>query len=1009
MTAFLNQSPCEIPLIAEVDVLVVGGSSGAVAAASRAAKSGQKVFLVAPRGYLGEDLCGTFRLWPREDSFDSELAKPLFATVPPDPLHIKFSLQRTLIGAGIPFLLETFVTEVLRDDPGQVCGVEFVNKSGRQAIRAKVIIDATPHAGVAHLAGVPFVDRPGASLLFQRTVIGGKIPSGIRDERIVDIRPTPTPIVWKENRFVGTVYTLRLPLPDRGPASFAQAEQTARDMTWHKEQAFASEQLYYVPTWMLGDAREDASRQAGPVVPAGAFCSRSCPQLVLLNGCGAVSQERASQILEPAALIALGEKIGAMAAEFDGRLGEPSLPSVGRALSPTAPLLPGEASVPAVDLREPQFVGRKLGVLRSAPKALPVFEEVDVLVVGGGTGGAASGIGAARHGARTLMIEFLHGLGGVGTLGMINRNWYGNTVGFTAEVDRAVGFRDGSAGLPSFEMDSPPRTIGFHDGHSEPAFTGWHVEDKMEWLRSEFCKAGGLLWLHSTTCGVLLDGNTVCGVIAVTPWGRGVIRAKVVIDATGNADVIAAGGGATRFMGGEVFALQGVGLSSRDPLQHGNNSDWGFVNDSDGGDRTRMQVTGNTKWAGTAFDVSPLIASRERRSAIGDYTLTSTDIFRKRVFADGICIARDNFDQHGYTVDPLLRFGFPGRKKVIEAILPYRCLLPVGLENIFATALGVSVDRDALPVVRPQPDIQNQGFAAGIAAALAVREGGTIRDLDIRILQKRLIELGALPAGALDWKETPKAGHQEVLEALQTFSAHDNETDLTCLQCWATVFDAPKDLAIREVRIALHAARNPDKAVWMAIFLAEHGQSDACETLLEYLEAHPEWDEGWIFRGMHNHGSGYSRDDSVILALGTAKERRALPALLERLEVLTAESPFSHFHSLSLAFERIGAPEAAAALASKLLEVQDDHRLAVTFSELEGKVLKDEERRRDPNDNLTREHSLRTLLLARSLYRCGDCDGTGLKVLQQFADGLEGVYAKYARDTLASSPVLQAA
>jgi flavin-dependent dehydrogenase len=999
MTAFLNQSACKIPLIADVDLLVVGGSSGAVAAASRAAKSGHKVFLVAPRSYLGEDLCGTFRLWPREDSLDSDLARTLFAAVPPDPLHIKFSLQRTLIGAGIPFLLEAFVTEVLRDDSGRVCGVEFVNKSGRQAIKAKVIVDATPHAAVAHFDGVPFVDRPGACLLFQRTVIGGKNPSGIQDERIVDIRPTATPIVWKQNRFEGTVYTLRLPLPDRGPASFAQAEQAARDLTWHKDQAFASEQLYYVPTWMLGDPLESASGETDPDVPAGAFRSRSCPQVLLLNGCGAVSQERASQILEPAALIALGEKIGAMASDLVA------------ATAPVRqqPVRSGEPPLAAADFREPQFAGRKLGTIDADARALPVFDEVDVLVVGGGTGGAASGIGAARHGARTLMIEFLHGLGGVGTLGMINRNWYGNTVGFTAEVDKAVGFRDGSAGLPSFEADAPPKTIGFHDGHAAPAFTGWHVEDKMEWLRSEFCKAGGLLWLHSTTCGVLLEGNTVCGAIAVTPWGRGVIRAKVVIDATGNADVVVAAGGATRFMGGEVFALQGVGLSSRDPRQHGNNSDWGFVNDSDGGDRTRMQVTGNTKWAGTAFDISPLIASRERRSAIGDYTLNSTDIFRKRVFADGICIARDNFDQHGYTVDPLLRFGFPGRMKVIEAILPYRCLLPVGLENIFATALGVSVDRDVLPVVRPQPDIQNQGFAAGIAAALAIREGVAIRELDIRILQKRLVELGALPAGALNWRETPKAGHHDVLEALETFAALDNETDLACLQCWATIFDAQKELAIREVLIALHAARNPDKAVWMAIFLAEHGALDACETLLEYLEAHPEWDEGWIFRGMHNHGSGYSRDDSVILALGTAKETRALPALLERLGVLTAASPFSHFHSLSVALERIGAPEAAEALAAKLLEIQDDQRLAVSFAELEGKVLEDEGRRRDPNDNITREHSLRTLLLARSLYRCGDWDGTGLQVLQQFADGLEGVYAKYARDTLASPPVLQAA
>ncbi len=976
MTAFLNQSTSQIPLIADVDVLVVGGSTGAVAAASKAAGLGKSVFLVAPRSYLGEDVCGTFRLWPRADGSGSELAKVLFASVPPDPLHVKASLQRTLIDAGVAFLLEVFVTEVLRTDSGRVCGVEMVNRSGRQAIRAKVIIDATPHAGVAYLAGMPFVDRPGASLLFQRTVIGGKKPEGIRDPRVVDIQPTPTPVIWKQNRFEGTVYTLRMALPDRGPASFAQAEQDARDITGHREQAFASEHLFYVPTWMLGDALEDASSDMETGIPTGAFCSRTCPQVLLLNGCGALSQANASQSLEPVAFIALGERIGAMAAD--------SVAAAPRAVELVAHA--GNTPVAAADFRESPFIGKKHQIIQAAPKALPVFAEVDVVVVGGGTGGAASGIGAARHGASTLMIEFLHGLGGVGTLGMINCNWYGNPVGFTAEVDKAVGFHDESSSVAGV-----------------PAFTGWHVEDKMEWLRSEFRKAGGTLWFHSTTCGALMEDNTVCGVIAVTPWGRGVIRAKVVIDATGNADVIAAAGGATRFMGGEVFALQGVGLSTRDPRQRYNNSDWGFVSDSDGGDRTRMQVTGNTKYSGTAYDISPLIASRERRSAVGDYTLTSTDIFRNRVFEDGISIARDNFDQHGYTVDPLLRFGFATRKEVIDAILPYRCLLPVGLENILATALGVSVHRDALPVVRPQPDIQNQGFAAGIAAALAIREGTTVRQLNTRLLQQRLVELDALPFDALQWRDTSKAGREEVLEALDVFNGHDNETDITSLQCWAVVFDAPKELAIGEVRNALRTATNPDKAIWMAIFLAEHGELDASETLLGYLDAHADWDEGWVFRGMHNHGSGYSRDDTVILALGTAKERRAVPLLLRRMGELTASSPFSHFHAIAVALERIGAVEAASGLASKLLEIQDDQRLAVSFAELEGKVIEDEKRRRDPNDNVTREHSLRTLLLARSLYRCGDCEGLGLRILEQFADGLEGVYAKYARETLSTA------
>ena len=52
-----------IPVLHEVDVVVVGGGSGGVAAAVEAARAGAKVFLAAPRPYLGEDLCATYRLW----------------------------------------------------------------------------------------------------------------------------------------------------------------------------------------------------------------------------------------------------------------------------------------------------------------------------------------------------------------------------------------------------------------------------------------------------------------------------------------------------------------------------------------------------------------------------------------------------------------------------------------------------------------------------------------------------------------------------------------------------------------------------------------------------------------------------------------------------------------------------------------------------------------------------------------------------------------------------------
>jgi len=79
MAAAVIESERAIPVCQEVDVVVVGGTCGAVAAAEAAAKAGAKVFLSAPRPYLGDDVAGTLRLWLEEGEVPaSPLAKALF-------------------------------------------------------------------------------------------------------------------------------------------------------------------------------------------------------------------------------------------------------------------------------------------------------------------------------------------------------------------------------------------------------------------------------------------------------------------------------------------------------------------------------------------------------------------------------------------------------------------------------------------------------------------------------------------------------------------------------------------------------------------------------------------------------------------------------------------------------------------------------------------------------------------------------------------------------------------
>ena len=109
----------------------------------------------------------------------------------------------------------------------------------------------------------------------------------------------------------------------------------------------------------------------------------------------------------------------------------------------------------------------------------------------------------------------------------------------------------------------------------------------------------------------------------------------------------------------------------------------------------------------------------------------------------------------------------PPDRKALTAHVPFRCLLPRGVERVLVTGLGVSAHRDALPVIRMQPDVQNQGYAAGLASAMAVRNGQDLRHLDMRRLQRELIGVGILEAEVLRHTDSFPPPEKTIREAAQ--------------------------------------------------------------------------------------------------------------------------------------------------------------------------------------------------------------------------------------------------
>lgn len=132
------------------------------------------------------------------------------------------------------------------------------------------------------------------------------------------------------------------------------------------------------------------------------------------------------------------------------------------------------------------------------------------------------------------------------------------------------------------------------------------------------------------------------------------------------------------------------------------------------------------------------IGVRETRRIIGDYVLTVEDIQKGRKFDDVVVRSKwGHTDVH----DPVSRkWSF----SLIEGPydIPYRCLLPKGVENLLVSGRCISTTHEALASVRIAPICMATGQAAGIAAALAAKENISPRKISISDLHTALKRQG---------------------------------------------------------------------------------------------------------------------------------------------------------------------------------------------------------------------------------------------------------------------------
>ena len=127
---------------------------------------------------------------------------------------------------------------------------------------------------------------------------------------------------------------------------------------------------------------------------------------------------------------------------------------------------------------------------------------------------------------------------------------------------------------------------------------------------------------------------------------------------------------------------------------------------------------------------------RETRRIHGDFVLQEQSLVDGEVFDDAILVCSNSRDTH-------VGLGGIYIPSTTSYTLPYRMLLPHGIDNLLAAGRNVSCDRAVLAAIRVMPPCFGLGEAAGNAAALAIEGNCSCAAIDVRVLQKRLAEENA--------------------------------------------------------------------------------------------------------------------------------------------------------------------------------------------------------------------------------------------------------------------------
>ncbi len=438
---------------------------------------------------------------------------------------------------------------------------------------------------------------------------------------------------------------------------------------------------------------------------------------------------------------------------------------------------------------------RNLGTMREPARDIPVYRECDVLVVGGGPSGTAAAVAAARTGADVVLLERYNHLGGLSTGGLViwidrMTDWSGQHVirGFAQEImDRLPA--DAVAGPAREEWGSKDPARAAHWSQRTAAYHGivtWSPTVDPEHLKLAsqeiVLQEKVRLVFHSWVAMPLLEGGKVRGAIFESKAGRQAVRAKVVVDATGDGDLFARAGAAyesdieaadIHHCMNTAWLLGGVDMDRWIEFRAGSPEQFTqFM--SRGREEVKAFERPFVSWRN---DIALFMGPRQSGfSALDVDDQTEVEIRSHRLMARHLDFYRAHapgFEQaylflsapqlgvrHARRlagVSKMLRAHWPTAQVFDDEVgvtpsvspkfpnisIPYGSLVPVQLDGLLACGRHIACDPNSHGFMREIPQCWITGQAAGVGAALAANRGIEPRAVNIDELQAALANQGA--------------------------------------------------------------------------------------------------------------------------------------------------------------------------------------------------------------------------------------------------------------------------